>query len=73
MLNRAKAAGRGAIIAEMIKMIDKRGLEEKVGILPIYKKGDSRECSNYREISLLRIMLKIYERILDKQQKIIIE
>lgn len=42
-------------------------------LLSIYKKGGSRKCSNYRGISLLNIVLKIYERILEKRIKIIIE
>ena len=34
-------------------------------ICPVYKKGDKSECRNYRGISLLPHITKIYERILE--------
>lgn len=34
-------------------------------ILPIFKKGDKRECKNYRGITLSSIPLKVYERLLE--------
>jgi hypothetical protein len=34
-------------------------------LIPIFKKGNSRECKNYRGISLLSIPGKIYSRILE--------
>lgn len=34
-------------------------------ILPIHKKGDSKECDNYRGITLLTTALKVYETILE--------
>lgn len=38
----------------------------KVGVVvPIFKKGDKRECNNYRGITLLSIASKVYERILE--------
>ena len=42
-------------------------------ILPIYKKGDSRDCANYRGITLLSVVAKLYEDILNKRLKDILE
>lgn len=36
-------------------------------ILPIHKKGDPKQCSNYRGISLLCTSMKVYEKILDNR------
>lgn len=40
---------------------------EKAIILPIYKKGDNRVCTNYRGISLLSTTEKLYEKILENR------
>lgn len=40
---------------------------EKAVIFPIYKKGDNRNCSNYRGISLLCTAAKVYEAILENK------
>lgn len=46
----------------------------KIGIiLPIFKKGDSRECSNYRGITLLSVVSKVYEHILEKRLRSVTE
>lgn len=42
-------------------------------ILPIYKKGDPKHCGNYRGISLLCVVSKIYETILEKRLRGVIE
>lgn len=42
-------------------------------ILPLHKKGDNRDCSNYRGITILSTVLKVYERILENRLKSIIE
>ena len=43
-------------------------------IIPIWKrKGDRRECSQYRDISLLSQSSKVFARILEKRIKYIVE
>lgn len=42
-------------------------------IVPIHKKGDKKECNNYRGITLLPAVLKIYEQILEQKLRKIIE
>lgn len=42
-------------------------------IVPIHKKGDTKDCSNYRGITLLSSALKIYERLLEEKLRIHIE
>jgi hypothetical protein len=40
----------------------------EIGVLiPIYKKGDRLDCNNYRGITLLSVVAKTYERILEKR------
>nr|CAH7716819.1 unnamed protein product [Callosobruchus chinensis] len=38
-------------------------------IVPIWKKGDSKSCENYRGITLLSIVVKVFERILESKLK----
>jgi len=64
-------AGSRAIRSEIHKLINSiRNKEElpeewnKLFIVPIYKKGDKTDCSNYRGISLLSTMYKIVSNIL---------
>lgn len=42
-------------------------------ILTIHKKGDTRPCDNYRGISLLSIAAKVYESLIEKRLRVIIE
>lgn len=42
-------------------------------IVPIFKKGDSKDCNNYGRITLLGTFMKIYERILKSKLRKIIE
>ncbi|XP_031339654.1 uncharacterized protein LOC116168122 [Photinus pyralis] len=36
-------------------------------IVPVHKKGDNKDCNNYRGITLISTVMKIYEQILNKK------
>lgn len=43
----------------------------KVGIItPIYKKGDRKNCSNYRRVKLTSCTMKVLTRILEKKDRL---
>ena len=42
-------------------------------VVPIFKKGDQRVCSNYRGITLLSLPGKVYARVLEKRVRSIVE
>ncbi|MDF4995661.1 reverse transcriptase family protein, partial [Vibrio parahaemolyticus] len=42
-------------------------------VVPIFKKGDQRVCSNYRGITLLSLPGKVYARVLEKRVRLIVE
>ena len=42
-------------------------------IIPIYKKGDKRKCTNYRGISLISVPGKVYAKYLKKKCREIVE
>ena len=42
-------------------------------IVPVFKKGDWRECSNYRGITQLSFPGKIYARVLERKCRTIVE
>uniref|UniRef100_A0A1Y1M0F5 Reverse transcriptase domain-containing protein n=2 Tax=Photinus pyralis TaxID=7054 RepID=A0A1Y1M0F5_PHOPY len=46
----------------------------KLGIIiPLFKKGDSRDCSNYRGITILSVVSKVYEHIMEARLRTQIE
>lgn len=58
----------------LLKIFNKVWTEEQVPkdwemglIIPIHKKGDSKECSNYRGITLLSTAVKLFEKIIEKR------
>uniref|UniRef100_A0AAR2JQE7 Reverse transcriptase domain-containing protein n=1 Tax=Pygocentrus nattereri TaxID=42514 RepID=A0AAR2JQE7_PYGNA len=42
-------------------------------VVPLFKKGDRRVCSNYRGITLLSLPGKVYARVLEKRVRLIVE
>ena len=42
-------------------------------VVPIFKKGDRRVCSNYRGITLLSLPGKVYSRVLERRLWPIVE
>ena len=45
----------------------------KAVIVPLFKKGDKKECNNYRGISLLSVPGKVYTRVLQQRMKRYVE
>jgi len=39
-------------------------------VVPIFKKGDRRVCSNYRGITLLSLPGKVYVRVLERRLRL---
>ncbi|KAK3508625.1 hypothetical protein QTP70_000912 [Hemibagrus guttatus] len=42
-------------------------------VIPLFKKGDRRMCSNYREITLLSLPGKVYSRVLERRVRPLVE
>ncbi|KAK3573193.1 hypothetical protein QTP86_015101 [Hemibagrus guttatus] len=42
-------------------------------VIPLFKKGDQRRCSNYRGITLLSLPGKVYSRVLEKRVRPLVE
>ena len=41
-------------------------------VIPVFKKGDKTNLNNYRPISLLPVLSKVYEKVLNKQLNVVI-
>uniref|UniRef100_A0A8C6S4J5 Reverse transcriptase domain-containing protein n=1 Tax=Neogobius melanostomus TaxID=47308 RepID=A0A8C6S4J5_9GOBI len=84
-----KAPGADEIRLEYLKSLDVVGLswltrlcniEWRSGtvpwigvVVPLFKKGDRRVCSNYRGITLLSLPGKVYSRVLERRIRPIVE
>ncbi|KAK3548517.1 hypothetical protein QTP70_013366 [Hemibagrus guttatus] len=42
-------------------------------VVPLFKKGDRRVCSNYRRITLLSLPGKVYSRVLERRVRLLVE
>ncbi|KAK3540855.1 hypothetical protein QTP86_002442 [Hemibagrus guttatus] len=42
-------------------------------VVPLFKKGDRRVCSNYRGITLLSVPGKVYSRVLERRVRLLVE
>ena len=40
---------------------------KKAEVIPVYKKSDKLNISNYRPVSILPILAKVFEKVLDHQ------
>ncbi|KAK3537268.1 hypothetical protein QTP70_007004 [Hemibagrus guttatus] len=44
-----------------------------VVVVPLFKKGDRRVCSNYKRITLLSLPGKVYSRVLERRVKLLVK
>jgi hypothetical protein len=72
--------GENKLIDEMTKIFRQAREEKSMPkdwnikvIIPIFKKGNSNDCNNYRTICLSQVVLKIYTRILGMRLRGIVE
>ncbi|KAK3513401.1 hypothetical protein QTP70_014229 [Hemibagrus guttatus] len=74
-----KAPGVDEIRPEYLKSLDVVGLswltlDWATGVvIPLFKKGDRRVCSNYRGITLLSLPGKVYSRVLERRVRPLVE
>jgi hypothetical protein len=69
------------IFARLLTSLINKSIEEGVfpdclkvaNVIPIYKKGEKTNLNNYRPISLLPVLSKVYEKVLNKQLNEIVE
>ncbi|KAK3514153.1 hypothetical protein QTP70_005085 [Hemibagrus guttatus] len=70
-----KAPGVDEIRPEYLKSLDVVGpLDWVTGVVvPLFKKGDRRVCSNYRGITLLSLPWKVYSKVLERRVRPLVE
>ena len=44
-----------------------------VPLVPLFKKGDQRVCSNYQGFILLSLHRKVYSRVLERRVQLLVE
>lgn len=72
MIKQLGQTGKGLLLQLLNKTWEEESIPQdwEIGIiLPIFKKGDNKECKNYRGITLLSTVLKVYEQILNNRLK----
>lgn len=70
MIKKLGELGKNLLLEVINRAWEERKIPEdwEVGvIMPIFKKGDKRDCGNYRGITLLSIAAKLYERIMEQR------
>ena len=70
MIKHLGEQGRRVLLEIMNKTWKNKNIPKdwEIGIIvPIHKKGDTKDCNNYRGLTLLSTVLKIYERILENR------
>ncbi len=61
-------------ICRVVWKTGKAPIDWQIGIVvPIFKKGDQKECSNYRGITLLSLPGKVFARIIERRCRDIVE
>ena len=74
-----KAMGKEGVLwlSRVIKVAWERGetpADWQTGVIvPLFKKGDKRDCSNYRGISLLSLPGKVYAKVLETRSRAMVE
>ena len=69
------------LFAKLLKPLINESLDEGLfpnelktaNVIPIFKKGDKNNLNNYRPISLLPVLSKVYEKVLNKQLTSVID
>ena len=71
-----KAGGEVVVewMAEVFNMVWREGVApgdwKNAVIVPVYKKGSRLDCTNYRGISLMSIVGKVFARVLNERVKV---